>query len=95
MNKQFGEVLVAILNGDDFSIERFRSKLSALNENNRYIKKLENIIKNPHFISLDRLDKLVRLHEVVHQIKDKKENDPDFIAGYDEAIEIFRYLDSL
>jgi len=90
MNKPFNEVLIAYVNGDDFSIEKCRSKLLQFSP-----RKLETILNHPHFVSLKRIDKLVRLHEIVSAIKDKEENDPDFQSGYDEAMGIFNLLNSL
>lgn len=94
MTTHFGEVIVALLNGEDVSIEKVKSKLSLFHERKDRVRKLIDIVNHPNFVSLDRIDKLVRLHEIVHKIKTKNENDTDFIAGYDEAIEIFRSLDS-
>jgi len=90
MNKAFNEVLIAYVNGDDVSIEKCRSKLRQFGA-----KKLETILNHPHFVSLKRIDKLVRLHEIVCAIKDKDENDSEFQSGYDEAIQILNLLNSL
>jgi len=92
MSKHFGEVVVAYLNGVDMSVEKLRSKLCVLHERKEHRKRLEDIVNHPNFISLDHIDKHVRLHEIVQKIKDKEQSDTAFISGYDEAIEIFRSL---
>lgn len=83
---------MAYINSDGINIDIVKNKLCALRDGEVSPRKLETILKNPQFISLNRIDKHLRLHEIVDNIKDKDQEDVAFQTGYDEAIEIIRSL---